>query len=86
MASLQGKIIEFYTGRGVSGALVSLAGRTAVTDANGIFTLVNIPVGYHDLQVLHRDFHTHVQSLGVTQERAFSLPAPIRIMSVVRPL
>ncbi len=85
MASLRGRVVEFYTGRGVAGAVVSMGGRTAITDANGYFT-VEVPQGSWTLQVAHRDFQAYSSAMSLPQNIAYTLQAPIRILSVVRPL
>jgi len=85
MATLQGRIVETYTGRGVSGVLVSMGGATAITDANGGFT-IQAPPGNWTLQAVHRDFQAYSQPMRLPQNMAYTLQAPIRIRSVVRPL
>ena len=86
MASLRGQIVEFYTGRGVPGVLVTLGAATAVTDQNGNFTFALVPSGSYTLQAIHRDFQTYATVLSLPQNLAYTLPAPIRVMSVVRAL
>lgn len=85
MPTLQGRVTEFYTGRGVPGVLVSMGGSTALTDANGYFT-VQAPLGNWTLQVVHRDFQAYSQPMNLPQNMAYTLQAPIRIRSVVRAL
>jgi len=85
MTSLQGKIVEFYSGRGVADALVSMGGATALTDANGNF-IIQVPPGRWTLQIAHRNFRTYASSMNLSQNMAYTLQTPIKIMSVVRAL
>lgn len=86
MASLRGRIIEFYTGRSVAGALVVLDGQTAIADANGYFTFLSVPPRSYTLQITHRDFKPYATALNLSQNMAYNLPEPIKVMSVVRAL
>lgn len=58
----------------------------AITDANGFFTVQNVPPGQHRMTVSHRDFQLQATTVSLAQNMAYSLPAPIRIMSVVKAL
>lgn len=84
MASLRSRVVEFYTGKGVAGALVSVGGINVLTDTNGDFAITVSP-GSWRLQVVHRDFQAYVTLVNLPLNIAYSLPA-IRIRSVVRPL
>lgn len=50
-----GVVRNTNTGRGVVGARVNVAGRTALTAGDGVFLLTNIPVGAHRVTALAED-------------------------------
>jgi len=70
--SIQGRVVEYYSRRSVQGATVNANGRTAVTDANGSFSL-EVPTGVVNLTVTHGDFHPFVTSLNITSPRPFNI-------------
>jgi len=82
--SIQGKVLEYWSGRPVAGAVVSAGGRTAVTDSSGMFSL-EVPLGVVSLSVTHGDFHPFVTSLNVTTPKPFNV-GTIRLQSKVRAL
>ena len=84
MPSIQGKVLEYWSGRSVAGAIVSAGGRTAVTDAAGMFSL-EVPLGVVSLSVTHGDFHPFITSLNVTAPKPFNI-GTIRLQSKVRAL
>lgn len=43
--AVSGTVVYFNTGAGLGGIEVTIGGRTAVTDSNGRFTVINIPPG-----------------------------------------
>jgi hypothetical protein len=82
--SIQGKVLEYWSGRPVSGAIVSAGGRTAVTDSAGMFSL-EVPLGVVSMSVTHGDFHPFVTSLNITSPRPFNIGV-IKLQSKVRAL
>ena len=82
--SIQGKVLEYWSGRPVAGAVVSAGGRTAVTDSSGMFSL-EVPLGVVSMSVTHGDFHPFVTSLNVTTPKPFNV-GTIRLQSKVRAL
>ncbi|MBN2531093.1 MAG: TonB-dependent receptor [Deltaproteobacteria bacterium] len=59
MSALEGRVIHAETGEGIEGARVFVRGQSgeAVTDASGHFHF-NVPVGVHDVSVLHHQYAT----------------------------
>ena len=84
MASIQGKITEYWSQRGVAGAVVSAGGKTAVTDSSGMFSL-EVPIGVVSLSVTHMDFHPFITSLNITSPRPFNIGV-IKLQSKVKAL
>ena len=84
MASIQGRIVEYWSQRGVPGAVVSAGGRTAVTDSAGTFSL-EVPLGVVSMSVTDGDFHPFVTSLNITSPRPFNIGV-IKLQSKVRAL
>ena len=84
MASIQGRIVEYWTRRGVQGAVVQAGGRTAVTGASGGFSL-EVPLGVLTVKVTHPQFHDYTTSLNITAQRPFNV-GDITIQSRVRAL
>jgi len=72
MASIQGRVVEYWTRRAVQGAVVQAAGRTAVTGSSGMFT-VEVPLGTVTLRVTHPEFHEYVTALNVTAPTALNV-------------
>lgn len=54
MATLQGRIVEFYSGQSVAGAVVRVGSASAMTDGNGFFYISNAPGGLQVVEVIHR--------------------------------
>jgi len=84
MASIQGRIVEYWSGRSVPGAVVSAGGRTAVTDSSGMFSL-EVPLGPVSLGVSHGDFYPFVTSLNITSPKPFNIGV-IKLQSKVKAL
>jgi len=72
MASIQGKVCEYWTKRGIPGAVVQADGRTAVTDASGGFSL-EVPMGMISMKVTHPQFHDYISSLNITAQKPFNI-------------
>lgn len=45
MPSVQGRVIEQFTNRGIAGAFVSIGGISTITDGSGYFLVRNLPEG-----------------------------------------
>ena len=84
MASIQGRVVEYWTHRGVQGAVVQAGGRTAVTDASGGFSL-EVPMGVLTVRVTHPQFHGYTTSLNITAQRPFNI-GEVTMQSKVRAL
>lgn len=84
MASIQGKVVEFYTRRPVRGSVVRADGATAITDSAGRFSVV-VPIGVTTLRVTHREFHPYITSLNITRPTAYDA-GTITLQSLVRAL
>jgi len=84
LASIQGRILEYWTKRGVQGAVVQAGGRTTLTDSAGGFSL-EVPLGVLTVKVTHPQFHDYTSSLNITAPRPFNV-GDITIQSRVRAL
>ena len=84
MASIQGRIVEYWTRRGVQGAVVQAGGRTAVTGASGGFSL-EVPLGVLTVKVTHPQFHDYTSSLNITAQQPFNI-GEVTMQSKVRAL
>ena len=84
MASIQGRILEYWTRRGVQGAVVQAGGRTTLTDSAGGFSL-EVPMGVLTVRVTHPEFHDYAASLNITAQRPFNV-GDITMQSRVRAL
>ena len=84
MASIQGRVVEYWTRRGVQGAVVQAGGRTGVTDASGGFSL-EVPIGVLTVRVTHPQFHDYTTSLNITAQRPFNA-GDLTMQSKVRAL
>ena len=82
--SIQGKTVEYWSRRGVPGAVVSAGGKTTVTDSAGTFSL-ELPLGAVSLSVSHGDFYTFTTSLNLTGPKPFNIGV-ISLQSKVRAL
>ena len=82
--SVQGRVVEYWSQRGVPGAIVSAGGKTAVTDSSGMFSL-EVPLGVVSMSVTHGDFHPFVTSLNITSPKPFNIGV-IKLQSKVRAL
>ncbi len=67
--TVTGQITSAVTGypAEVAGVLVTIGERSAVSDAAGEYTIVNVPVGTHELKTESDFFETASQSVTVTQ-------------------
>ena len=77
-------MVEYWTRRAVPGAVVQADGRTAVTDANGVFS-VEVPMGIVSVKVTHPQFHDYVTSINITAQRPFNA-GELTVQSRVRAL
>lgn len=84
MPSISGQVVEYWSKKVVVGAVVEAAGRTAVTDSAGRFSLV-LPIGIVDLRVIHEDFHAYTTTLNLTREVSYNV-GQITLQSVIRAL
>lgn len=84
MASIQGRVVEYYTGRAVPSAIISADGRTTTTNSAGMFSL-DVPTGVINLNITHRDFHAFATSLNITSQKPFNVGV-IRLQSRMRAL
>ena len=82
--SIQGRVVEYWTRRGVQGAVVQAGGRTTVTDASGGFSL-EVPMGVLTVKVTHPQFHDYTTSLNITAQRPFNV-GDLTMQSKVRAL
>jgi len=83
-ASIQGKIVEYYTRRSVPGAVIIVNDRSTVTDQAGRFSMT-VPLGPLTIKVTHRQFHDYVTSLNITAQTAYDI-GTITLQSKVRAL
>ena len=83
MAIIRGRVVEQYTNQGVQGVLVSVGGQSAVTDVNGYFSVVNVPLGSYSIQVVHRNFRPYTTPVNVPKNQIYSLRGTIKLQSVV---
>jgi len=82
MTLVKGRVVEKYTRKPVQNASVNLNGYTALTNANGNFSL-QTPTGIFTLRITHPDFHTYLRPLNV---RANTQMGAIQMDSVIRAL
>ena len=82
--SIQGKIVEYYSRRGVPGAIVIVNNRTTLTDASGRFSM-EVPMGTLVIKVTKGGFHPYATSLNITSPTAYDIGV-ITIQSMVRAL
>ena len=87
MVSLDGRVVEQYSRMGVPNVLVRVGARTAVTDANGYFTLSGVPPNTtQQMAITHRDFEQYVTSVIVGSERAYTVGDIVIRQTTVRAL
>lgn len=84
IASIQGKIVEYYTRRSVPGAVVIVNDRSTVTDQAGRFSM-DVPMGTLTIKVTHRQFYDYITSLNITASIAYDI-GTITLQSKVRAL
>ena len=84
IASIQGKVVEYYTRRSVPGAVVIVNDRSTVTDQAGRFSM-DVPLGPLTIKVAHRQFHDYITSLNITASIAYDI-GTITMQSKVRAL
>jgi len=84
MASIQGKVVEYYTRRSVPGAVVIVNDRSTVTDQAGRFSM-DVPLGVVTIKVTHRQFYDYITSLNITAAIAYDI-GTITLQSKVRAL
>ena len=58
LGSLSGRIVDSQTGEPIAGALVTLDGQTAETDANGVYRFTGLKPGPANLQVQYPGYRT----------------------------
>ena len=73
IASLEGRVVELYSRRGISGVLVSVGGRSVVTDANGLFRIEFSPSRSVSVTAQHRDFEGYSEALNLSENVAYSI-------------
>jgi hypothetical protein len=84
VASIQGRVVEYWTRRSIKGAIVTTNGRTAVTNSAGMFVM-DVPLGTLSFKVTHPDFSPYVTSLNITRHTALDI-GEITLQSKVKPL
>ena len=84
MASIQGKVVEYYTRRGVPSAVVIANNMSTVTDSAGRFSM-DVPMGVLTIKVTHRQFYDYITSLNITAHIAYDI-GTITLQSKVRAL
>ena len=82
--SIQGRVVEYWTRRGVQGVVVQAGGRTTVTDASGGFSL-EVPMGVITVKATHPQFHDYITTLNITAQQPFNV-GDITMQSKVRAL
>lgn len=85
MAVLRGRIIEFYSWKGVPGVLVSANGSTTVTDSQGNYVM-NVAQGNMAITVMHRDFAPYTDNLNVPLNMDYILDDIVIRQTMVRAL
>ena len=84
IASIQGKVVEYYTRRSIPGAVVIVNSRSTVTDQAGRFSM-DVPLGSLTIKVTHRQFYDYITSLNITVSTAYDI-GTITLQSKVRAL
>jgi hypothetical protein len=83
LPKIDGRVVEKYTRRPVSGAIVTVNGHSTYTNSNGTFS-VQAPMGSVSLRIEHRDFSPYVKSLNIT--RGIVHEGMIKMDSIIRAL
>ncbi|QNP90821.1 carboxypeptidase regulatory-like domain-containing protein [Corynebacterium lujinxingii] len=78
--TVTGRVLD-ASGQPVAGARVSVGGRSALTDANGNFTVTKVPTGTHNLVVgaTDRTQETTRSNFTVRDQRDNPIGSPIRV-------
>lgn len=78
--TVTGQVLD-ASGQPVAGARVSVGGRSALTDANGNFTVTKVPTGTHNLVVgaTDRTQETTLSNFTVRDQRDNPIGSPIRV-------
>ena len=78
--TVTGRVLD-ASGQPVAGARVSVGGRSALTDANGNFTVTKVPTGTHTLVVgaTDRTQETTLSNFTVRDQRDNPIGSPIRV-------
>ena len=84
VASIQGRVVEYWTRRSIQGAIITADSRTAVTNSAGMFVM-DVPLGVISLKVSHPQFRPHVASLNITRHTPLNV-GEITLQSKVRAL
>ena len=84
MASIQGRVVEYWTKRSIQGVIVRANNRTTLTDSGGMFSM-EVPLGPITLQATHRQFHPYTTPLNITAHRAYDI-GTVTLQSKVRAL
>ena len=64
--NLEGYVVDATTGRGILGATVTCAGKSAKTDARGYYLLTGIPTGTHTATASHPEYRSQSKRVTVS--------------------
>lgn len=85
MSSVSGTVVDYFTGRPIIGATVLFGNFMATTDANGNFSLTNLPPTNYTITVIHKDYETTPFSADLSVNQAYSFE-PFKIKPIFRAL
>ncbi len=86
-ASIKGVVVDPATGQPLANAVVTVSGTTvkALTDAQGRFTLVDVPPGAVTLLVTLSNYQVLQLGVVVGTNDAVDLPDPLKVNALARP-
>jgi len=84
VAFIEGRVVEYYTGRPIPNALVTVDSISTVTDSQGRFRVELAPRVYR-VTIYHKDFETVTLTANLLTVAALNL-GDIRVKGILRPL
>ena len=84
-SNLSGRVVNYFTGQPVVGAVVSIDGISTGTDVDGRFQFIAVESRVHTLKVLHRDYESHQMFVDLSRPGSYALE-PVRVKPIFYPL
>jgi len=85
MATIEGRVVEYYTGRPIPGVLVTIDGIATVTDYRGIFRVTDLPPRVYRVEIVHRDFERVSLTANLLRVASLNM-GDIRVKGILKPL